>query len=65
MQIIEHLTAYKSKMEYQNKDFDAGRPAQYKEMRKEMPKVYDDVIELVCLPCGDKSEITLKEQKLW
>ena len=40
-QIIECLTAYKFKMEYQNKGFDVGRPAQYKEMRKEMPKVLE------------------------
>ena len=45
-QLTECLTAYKSKLEYQNKDLDAGRPVQYKEMRREMPpKVYDDVFE--------------------
>ena len=58
-QIIECLTAYKSRMEHQNKDFDAGRPVQYKEMRKEMAKVYDDVFGPVCLPYRDKSELTL------
>ena len=48
-QLTECLTAYKSKLEYQNKDFDAGRPVQYKEMRREMPpKVSDDVFEPVC-----------------
>ena len=28
-------------MEYYNKDFDADRPVQYKEIRREMAKVYD------------------------
>lgn len=45
--------------------FDVDGPAQYKEMRKEMPEVYDDVIGPVFLPCRDKSELTLKKQKLW
>ena len=30
-QLIECLAAYKSKMEYQNKDFDVDRLVQYKE----------------------------------
>ena len=28
-------------MEYYNKGFDADRPVQYKEIRREMAKVYD------------------------
>ena len=40
-QLTEWLAAYKSKMEYYNKDFDADRPVQYKEIRREMAKVYD------------------------
>lgn len=40
------------------------RPVQYKEMRKEMSKVYD-VSWPVCSPYKDKSEITLEERKLW
>ena len=46
-QFTECLTAYKSKLEYRNKDFDVGRSVQYKEIRK-MPKVYDHVFEPVC-----------------
>ena len=43
IQLIECLAAYKSKMEYQNKDFDTDRPVQYKEIRREMAKLYDKV----------------------
>ena len=32
-QLVKFLQAYKSKMEYQNLDFDGDRPAQYKELR--------------------------------
>lgn len=39
--LITCLTAYKSRMEYQAIDFDADRPAQYKELRKEMAKLYE------------------------
>ena len=53
-QFIQTLAAYKSKIEYQNKYFDAGRPAQYKE-RGEMAKLYDDVFGPVCLPHRDKN----------
>ena len=49
-QLIECLAAYKSRMEYQNKDFDAERPVQYKEIRREIGKRYDDVFRPVCLP---------------
>ena len=64
-ELIECLAAYKSRMEYQNKDFDADRPAQYKEIRREMAKPYDNVFEPVCLPYRDKSKINQEEQKLW
>ena len=64
-QLIEYLAAYKSKMKYQNKYFDADRPMQYKEIRREMAKVYDDAFGPVCLPCRDKNEITQEEEKLW
>ena len=33
-QLIECLAAYKSRMEYQNKDFNADKPVQYKEIRR-------------------------------
>ena len=39
--LINCLTAYKSKMEYQAIDFDGDRAAQYKELRKEMAKLYE------------------------
>ena len=48
-QLIECLAAFKSKMEYQDKDFDADKPVQY----KEMAKFYDDVFGPVCLPYRD------------
>ena len=48
-QLIECLAAYKFRMEYQNKDFDAERPVQYKEIRREIEKLYDDVFGPVCL----------------
>ena len=48
-QLIECLAAFKSKMEYQDKDFDADKPVQY----KEMAKLYDDVFGPVCLPYRD------------
>ena len=49
-QLIECLAAYKSRMEYQSKDFDADRPVKYTEIRREMAKLYDDVFGPVCLP---------------
>ena len=39
--LINCLTAYKSKMEYQAIDFDGDRAAQHKELRKEMAKLYE------------------------
>ena len=45
-------------MEYQNKDFDADRPVQYNEIRREMAKLYHDVFGPVYSPYRDKSEIT-------
>ena len=48
-QLIECLAAYEFRMEYQNKDFDAERPVQYKEIRREIEKLYDDVFGPVCL----------------
>ena len=39
--LINCLTAYKSKMEYQAVDFDGDRAAQYKELRKDMAKLYE------------------------
>ena len=39
-QLTECLPACKSRMEHQNKDFDAGRPVQYKEIRREMAKLH-------------------------
>ena len=39
--LITCLTAYKARMEYQAVDFDGDRPAQYKELRKEMAKLYE------------------------
>ena len=39
--LINFLTAYKAKMEYQEIDFDGGRAAQYKELRTEMAKLYE------------------------
>ena len=60
-QLIECLAAYKSKMEYQNKDFGADRPVQYRKIRREMAKLYDDVFGPVCLPYKDKNE----EEKLF
>ena len=61
-QLIECLAAYKSKMEYQNKDFGADRPVQYRKIRREMAKLYDDVFGPVCLPYKDKNE---EEEKLF
>ena len=52
-------------MEYQNKGFDADRPVQYKEIRRQMAKLYDDVFGPVCLPYRDKNEMTQEEEKLW
>ena len=39
--LINCLTAYKSRMEYQAIDFDGDRATQYKELRKEMAKLYE------------------------
>ena len=39
--LINCLTAYKAKMEYQAIDFDGDRAAQYKELRTEMAKLYE------------------------
>ena len=39
--LINCLTAYKSKMKYQIIDFDGDRAPQYKELRKEMAKLYE------------------------
>ena len=39
--LINCLTAYKSKMEYQAVDFDGDRAAQYNELRKDMAKLYE------------------------
>ena len=49
-QLIECLAAYKFRMEYQSNDFDADRPVQYTEIRREMAKLYDDVFGPVFLP---------------
>ena len=54
-QLIKCLSAYKSKMEYHNKDFDVERLVQYKEIKREMAKLY--VFGPVCLPYKDKNEI--------
>ena len=35
------LMAYKVRMEYRALDFDGDRPAQYKEIRKELVKLYE------------------------
>ena len=48
-QLTECLAAYKFRMEYQNKDFDAERPVQHKEIRREIEKLYDDVFGPVYL----------------
>ena len=50
-------------MEYQNQGFDADMPVQYKEIRKEMAKLYNDVFGPIYLPYRDKNEITQEEQK--
>ena len=50
-------------MEYQNQGFDADMPVQYKEIRKEMAKLYNDVFGPNYLPYRDKNEITQEEQK--
>ena len=39
--LITSLRSYKAKMEYQALDFDGDRPAQYKELRKELAKLYE------------------------
>ena len=64
-QLTECLAAYKSRIEYQNNDFDVDRLVQHKEIRREMAKLYDDIFEPVCLSYRDKKEITLEKQKLW
>ena len=38
--LVTCLMAYKARMEYQALDFDGDRPAQYKELRKELAKLY-------------------------
>eukprot|EP00795_Rhopilema_esculentum_P001417 gene1417-15836_t len=38
--LIECLREYNVKMEFEGLDFDGDRPMQYKEVRKEMAKVY-------------------------
>ncbi len=42
--LIDFLSAYKSSMEYKSLDFDADKPAQYKHLRKEMVKLYEDEV---------------------
>ena len=37
--LVTCLMAYKARMEYQALDFDGDRPAQYKELRKELAKL--------------------------
>ena len=39
--LITCLTTYKARLEYQAVDFDGDRPAQYKELKKEMAKLYE------------------------
>ena len=39
--LVTCLMAYKARMEYQALDFDGDRPAQYKELRKELAKLYE------------------------
>ena len=38
---------------------------QYREIRREIAKLYGDVFGPICLPYRDKNEITKEEQKLW
>ena len=39
--LVTCLMAYKARMEYQALHFDGDRPAQYKELRKELAKLYE------------------------
>ena len=38
--LLTCLAAYKAKMEFEGLDFDGDRPSQYREVRKEMSKIY-------------------------
>ena len=40
--LIECLKDYKVRMEFKGLDFDGDRPVQYKEVRKEMAKMYEE-----------------------
>ena len=62
-QLIKCLAAYKSKMEYHKKDFDVERPVQYKEIKREMAKLY--VFGPVCLHIEIKTKLTPEEMRLW
>ena len=75
--LISFLAAYKSKMEYQAVDFDGDRAAQYKELRKDMAKLYEieditlfgpvslstPTCPLEDMPEEDKKEFLTKQKK--
>ena len=37
------LSDFKTRMEFMNKDFNADKPRQYEEIRKEMARIYSSV----------------------
>ena len=65
--LIQCLKGYKAKMEFQGLDFDGDRPVQYKEVRKEMAKIYDEQQEffgpLEILPSEKPLEELSKSEK--
>ena len=41
--LIKSLSDFKTRMEFMNKDFNADKPRQYEEIRKEMARIYSSV----------------------
>ena len=56
--LISSITECKTRMEYKNLDFDADKPAQYKELRILMAEIYEEKDTSLFGPLA--SEITLE-----
>ena len=41
--LIKSLSDYKTRMEFMNKDFNADKPRQYEETRREMARIHSDI----------------------
>ena len=41
--LIKCLSDYKTRMEFMNKDFNADKPRQYEEIRREIARIYSSI----------------------